>query len=394
MRTIQSPWDKAVFLGAAVRTVIGKFGGSLKSIPAPQLAAFAFFESARRSGLSAWDGILLGHARQAGAGPNPARQLVFLNGWKAEIPAITVNQACASGMSAVHLAAEKILAGRGQTYLAGGVESMSNTPYLLPEARWGKKMGHLEFVDGMYRDGFFCPMAQMVMGETVERFIAAERSISRLEQDDYAFLSQTRAIQSWQKGDFEAEIVKLEAKGKFAGLSTDEHLRMDSKRESLNKLAPVFDSKNGTLTAGNSSGITDGAAALVVSNHAGPQAMAELIDMECVAIDPRYMGVAPVPAIQNLLKRHSLDWNQIEVVEINEAFAAQVLACQRDLKIPMEKLNPRGGAIAIGHPIGASGARILVSLMHQLKGKKGALGIAAACVSGGMGIATLIRSVD
>jgi acetyl-CoA C-acetyltransferase len=270
---------------------------------------------------------------------------------------------------------------------------MSNTPYLVPEARWGKKMGHLELVDGMTRDGFFCPMAQMVMGETVERFIAKERMIRREDQDDYAFLSQSRAVETWNKGGFQDEAVPFESSAKFPGLTVDEHLRFDSTRQALNKLQPVFDSQSGTITAGNSSGITDGSASMLVSSERNSSSMVRLLDMSCVAIDPKDMGLAPVPAIQQILHRHRLNWDQIEAVEINEAFAAQVLACQRDLKIPIEKLNIRGGAIAIGHPIGASGARILVSLMHSLKAKPGALGVASACVSGGLGIACLVESL-
>jgi acetyl-CoA C-acetyltransferase len=394
MAKVEAPWKPSVYLGAATRSVIGKFGGALKSLKASELAAQCLKETVKRSGRSQFDGLILGHARQAGSGPNPARQSVFLAGLETQLPAITVNQACASGMTAVQMAAEKVIAGRGSHYLAGGVESMSNTPYLVPEARWGKKMGHVEFIDGMYRDGFFCPMSQMVMGETVERFIAQERGITRSDQDDYAFLSLTRAIETWKKSGFSKEVVSFEAQGKFTGLTTDEHLRMDSLRDSLNKLSPVFDPKSGTITAGNSSGITDGSASMLVSSERQSSSMVRLLDMSCVAIDPRYMGLAPVPAIQEILLRHRLGWDQIEAVEINEAFAAQVLACQRDLKIPMEKLNSRGGAIAIGHPIGASGARILVSLMHTLQGKPGALGIASACVSGGMGIACLVESLD
>ncbi len=381
-----------VYVGASVRSPIGKFGGSLKRFTAPALATLALKECIRRAGGEARaDGIVLGHARQAGAGPNPARQATIGAGFADTTPAITVNQACASGLTAVFAAVEKIALGRAKRIFSGGVESMSNTPYLLMDARWGQRLGHGKVVDGMYQDGFHCPMAGMVMGETVDRFIAAERQITRAEQDAYALLSQQRAESAWQSGAFRREIFEIPAEGKNPGLAEDEHRRGSTTLESLAKLPPVFDPKSGTITAGNSSGITDGSAFLCLTAGKEDFSQGEILGMETVAIDPKRMGVAPVLAIRNLLARHQLKIQDLEAIEINEAFAAQVLACQRDLEIPTEKLNAWGGGISIGHPIGASGARVLVTLLNRLSGKPGAIGLASLCVSGGQGVALLLR---
>lgn len=393
MPQIKSQFAKPVYLGASVRTPIGKFGGSLKHITAPKLASLTLAQCIVRSqNNKSADFVFLGHARQAGAGPNPARQATLFSGLSENVPALTINQACASGMTAVTMAAEKIASGRAQSIFAGGVESMSNTPYLLMDARFGKRLGHGQILDGMYQDGFNCPMAQMPMGETVERFLAQELKISRAEQDAYALSSQQRAAKSWNSGLFKNEVFEIAPEGKNSGLSNDEHRRDDTSLESLAKLPPVFDPKGGSVTAGNSSGITDGAAFVQVSNSQNSWTEAEILDFEFTALDPKRMGLGPVAATQQLLKRNNLAVSDIEAFEINEAFAAQVLACNRELKIPIDKLNVRGGSIAIGHPIGATGCRILVTLIHQLLGKPGALGIATLCVSGGMGAAVLIRS--
>jgi len=390
----QSVFPKGIYVGAATRSPIGKFGGALKRFSAGELAALTLKEAIKRQGAAENpDFLLLGHARQAGGGPNTARQAVVFAGLPESVPAFTINQACASGLTAITTAAEKIALGKAKSIWAGGVESMSNTPYLLLDARWGKRLGHGEITDGMYRDGFMCPMAKVVMGETVQTYLADELKISRDEQDAYALSSQSRAALAWQSGLFDAETFEILAEAKQPGLKNDEHRREDTTMESLKKLPPVFDPKSGTVTAGNSSGITDGAAFVFVSSEINSQSMAELIDFEIVALDPKRMGLGPVPAINNLLKRHRLKVEDFEAVEINEAFAAQVLACQRELKIPAERLNPRGGSIALGHPIGASGARISVTLLHSLKGKSGALGLAALCVSGGMGLAAIYKAL-
>jgi len=398
MAKLQSAFPKAIFLGATTRTPIGKFGGTLKRFPAGELAALALKETMRR--VESKDGqkahqpewVMLGHARQAGARPNPARQATIFAGLSETVPAITFNQACASGLTAIFSAAEKIALGRATTAYAGGVESMSNTPYFLMQGRWGLRMGNAEMVDGMTQDGFHCPMANMLMGATVDTYLAKELGISRKEQDEFALLSQQKADKAWTSGKFDAETFEILGDAKNPSLRDDEHRRAQTTLESLAKLPTVFD-KAGTITAGNASGVTDGSAFVHVSGERLVSSELELLDYETVALDPRRMGLGPVAATQNLLKRNGLTINDIDAFEMNEAFAAQVLACNRELKVPLEKINQHGGAIALGHPIGATGARILVTLSHVLKNKTGALGIATLCVSGGQGVSVLVRVI-
>ena len=384
-------------MSASTRTPIGKFGGSLKRFSAGELAGLTLKETIRRAAESQGDEkaaqadwVFLGHARQAGARPNPARQAGLLAGLSEAIPAITFNQACASGMAAIIAGAEKIALGRADAVYAGGVESMSNTPYLLMQGRWGLRMGNGEIVDGMIQDGFFCPMANMLMGATVETYLAKELSISREEQDQYSLESQKRAEFAWKSGLFDAETFEISGDEKNAAFREDEHRRGSTTFESLSKLPPVFDKVKGSVTAGNSSGITDGSAFFRLSSS-DEGAELELLDYETIALDPKRMGLGPVESTRRLLKRQGLQISDLEAVELNEAFAAQVIACNRELKIPLERLNIRGGSIALGHPIGATGARILVTLAHLLKGKSGALGLATLCISGGQGMAVLVR---
>lgn len=383
------------FIRTALRTPIGKFGGSLLSVSAPELAALCLKAALQKSTLTrSPDLVLLGHARQAGCGPNPARQATLGAGLPESVPAITLNQACASGIAAIIAAVEKIGAGRATTVWAGGVESMSNTPYFLPQARWGSKMGHGQIIDGMHKDGFFCPMADMLMGATVETHLVPKFKITREEQDAFALGSQQKAARAAALGIFQEETFAIQSPKMKAPLSIDEHARAETTLESLAKLAPVFDSKNGSVTAGNSSGITDGAAFLEISSLTEGGALAEILDYEQCALDPKLMGLGPVACTQTLLNRNGVTVQDLEVVELNEAFAAQVLACQSILKIPEERLNPNGGAIALGHPIGATGARIVVTLVHELKRRgPGKLGLATLCVSGGQGVAILVRSL-
>ncbi|MBU6154894.1 MAG: thiolase family protein [Bdellovibrionales bacterium] len=398
MAKIHSAFPKPIFMGASTRTPIGKFGGSLKHIPAGDLAALALKECIKRVEHSDTDArnpdlVCLGHARQAGARPNPARQATIFAGLPEAVPAITFNQACASGMASVISAAEKIALGRARSVYAGGVESMSNTPYLLLQGRWGLRMGNAEIVDGMTQDGFHCPMANMLMGATVDTYLAKELGITRKEQDEYALLSQSRAEGAWKSGLFLAETFEIPVDGKNPGLKEDEHRRGSTTLESLAKLPPVFDKASGTVTAGNASGVTDGSAFLHLSGEKSKAMEVELLDYEMIGLDPKRMGLGPVESTRRLLARQGLQVSDLEAVELNEAFAAQVIACNRELKIPIEKLNIRGGAIAIGHPIGATGTRILVTLNHVLKGKAGALGLATLCVSGGQGVAILVRAI-
>ncbi|MBS2040367.1 acetyl-CoA C-acyltransferase [bacterium] len=367
-----------IWILSATRTPIGRFGGSLASQTAVQIGVVAVQAAIQKAGLSPAqiEMTVVGLARQAGCGPNPGRQISVKSGIPVTSPAYTLNQACASGLSAVLAAARHIAAGEAEVVVAAGSESMSNVPYLAQGVRWGTKMGHRPLVDAMYQDGLLCPLCDKIMGETVEA-LAGELSISRQEQDEYALQSQQRAAAA----DFSAELCTI------AGLDHDEHARSSTTLESLGKLPPVF-SKTGSVTAGNASGITDGAAALVVASDAFVKKhqlkpIARYLGGVVVGLEPARMGLGPVPAISAYRQKFGGDFQRYE---INEAFAAQVLACQRELKLDPESLNMKGGSIAIGHPIGCSGARIATTLIHGLHERGGGRGLASLCVSGGLGI--------
>ena len=392
---------KSIFLAGAVRTPIGRFGGSLAGWTAADLGTAAATESLRRAQIrpDQVDDSIWGCARQAGGGPNVARQITFRCGVPDRVPAFTVNQACGSGLRAIILAAEKIMLGRAEIILAGGTESMSRVPYFAEGARFGMRMGHTELVDGMYRDGFNDPLSGLVMGETAE-VLARHFEISREEQDEYALRSQQRAAAAIAAGRFEAERLPLELKdrkGNALLFTTDEHVRAQTSIDDLKKLAPVF-AIDGSVTAGNSSGITDGAAAIVVLSEAAleesnAEPLARIIDYEIVGVPPEIMGIGPVPAVRAILGRQNLSLADIDLVEINEAFAAQVIACDRDLQFDEETLNVNGGAIALGHPIGCTGVRITTTLLHEMKKRQSKRGLATLCISGGMGIAMLFERV-
>ena len=386
-----------VYILSAARTPIGKFGGAFASLSAPELGAVAAAAALSRARLSpeSVDEVIFGHARQAGNGPNPARQVGRRVGLPDGVPAFTVNQACASGLKAILLGADAIRLGRAGRVLAGGHEAMSRTPYLLPRARWGLRMGHAEVVDGMTQDGFLCPLCGQMMGETAET-LAKEYGISRERQDAFALLSQTRAAGAQRAGRFTAEIapVTVTSPRGASVVTLDEHPRPDTSAESLAKLPPVF-TKDGGVTAGNSSGITDAGAALVLGNRAAAQEaaaagappLARLLEATVVGVDPARMGIGPVPAVKKLLASTGLSLADFSLVELNEAFACQALACLRELGLSEERVNVNGGAIALGHPIGATGARIAVTLLHEMARTKTRLGLATLCVSGGMGVA-------
>ena len=340
---------------------------------------------------------IFGNARQAGGGPNPARQISIRSGVPQEVPAFTVNKACASGLKSIALAYQAILLGDASCMLAGGTESMSRMPFYL-EARWGFRLGNQELVDGMYRDGFFCPMAKMVMGETADA-LAEHYKISREEQDEYALLSQTRAARAIAAGRYDSELVPvtIESKKGVTTFSRDEHPFPDSSMEKLGKLAPVF-SKTGTITAGNSSGITDGAAAVVLANEHfvkknNLKPLARISAVTSAGVDPRTMGIGPVPALRKLEEKHNLRVHEFGLIELNEAFAAQVLACDRELNFNRDRLNVNGGAIALGHPIGCTGTRITVTLVHEMLKRNTRRGVATVCVSGGLGMALALENV-
>jgi acetyl-CoA C-acetyltransferase len=315
-----------------------------------------------------------------------------------ETPAFTVNMACASGLKAIDLAYRAVRDGDAEIVLAGGTESMSRVPYLVTGARWGLRLGNQELVDGMYRDGFLCPLAEQVMGETAET-LARQYGIGREEQDAFALRSQQRAARAGREGRFEAETFPVAAPGRKGEitLAADEHPRPDTTLAALAKLPPVFSPDGGTVTAGNSSGITDGAAALVVLSRAraealGVRPLARVLAVTQAGVDPRVMGIGVVPAVRRLLEKLGLGLGDLGLVEVNEAFAAQVLACDRELGFDPERLNVNGGAIALGHPVGASGARITVTLLHEMIRREARLGLATLCVSGGMGMAAAFSS--
>ncbi len=392
--------DRAVYILSAVRTPIGKFGGSLASQTAADMGVVAAKAAIERAGLESAqvEESIFGNARQAGGGPNVARQISVRSGVPQEVPAYTVNQACASGMKAIALAHDEIAAGNLDCVLAGGTESMSRLPFYLDGARWGYRLGNQELVDGMYRDGFFCPLAKLVMGETAE-VLAEQYNISRTQQDEFALVSQQRAAAAVAANRFDAEIVPvtIETKKGHQIFSKDEHLFSDASLEKMAKLAPVF-SKAGTITAGNSSGITDGAAAVVVASESFVQKhnlkpLARIVAVTSVGVDPRIMGIGPVPAVRKMEAKHGLKLSDFDLVEINEAFAAQVLACDRELHFDRDTLNVNGGAIALGHPIGCTGTRITVTLLHELIRRKARRGVATLCVSGGMGMALALENV-
>ena len=422
MRDMENP----VYIVSAVRTPIGKFGGMLADFTAPDLGVIAVraalerafgqpLPSERVPGRAAADGhsmswrvdeVIFGNARPAGVGPNPARQIAWRSGLGDDVPAFTVNMACASGLRAVVLGWQQIRLGQAEITVAGGAESMSRVPYLV-EGRWGFKMGNQPLVDAMYRDGFMCPISKFIMGETAE-ILAEQYNISRDEQDAFALESQHRAARASAECRFKTEIVPIEKrdkKGNVTRLEKDEHVRADTTLHSLAKLLPVF-SNTGTITAGNSSGITDGAAALVLASEQKVREfklkpLARIVDATIAAVDPRVMGIGPVPAIRALTQRTGTKLADYHAVELNEAFAAQVIACDRELHFDRAKLNPNGGAIALGHPIGCTGARILTTLLHELipnaaqpnRSTSGRRGLATLCVSGGMGVAVEIETV-
>ena len=390
---------KNIYLAGAVRTPIGRFGGTLASWSAADLGVAVAKESLRRAGVAV-DQVtdsIWGCARQAGGGPNVARQITWRAGVPETVPAATINQACGSGLKAIILAAQEIMLGRSNALLAGGTESMSRVPYFAEGARWGMRMGNTQLVDGMYRDGFSDPLSGLLMGQTAEK-LARQYEISRQEQDEFALRSQQRAEAAIESGRFKDEVMPLEItgkKGESTSFDKDEHCRAGTTLQDLAKLPPVF-YKDGTVTAGNSSGITDGAAAVVVLSEDelkrfGATAQARIVDYEICGVAPDIMGIGPVPAVRALLQRQRLNLSEIDLIELNEAFAAQVIACDRELHFDADRLNVNGGSIALGHPIGCTGVRITTTLIHEMQKRQARLGLATLCVSGGLGLALLLE---
>jgi acetyl-CoA C-acetyltransferase len=393
-----------VIVGAA-RTAIGRYGGAFRTVHPAELGGVAARSAIARAGIDpgAIDEVIIGHARQAGSGPNPGRQVARRAGLADEIPAQTLNKACASGLQSIASAAQAILTGGSDVVLAGGIESMSRMPYLIDseDARWGHRMGNFTLVDAMYRDGFTCSLCGMIMGETAE-LLAREYGIGREASDVYAVETQRRAAAAIAGGRFHDEIAPVtivDAKGQPTVVDRDEHPRAETSLESLGKLPAVFpnvEGQTGIITAGTSSGITDGGAAVVVTSasHAsalGLAPLARITGWASAGVDPRRMGIGPVPAMRKLFARTGLTMADFDLVELNEAFAPQVLAVLRDEPIPSEKLNVNGGAIALGHPIGCTGTRIVVTLVHEMRRRGARRGLATLCVSGGMGMAMAIE---
>jgi acetyl-CoA C-acetyltransferase len=397
---------EVVILGAA-RTAIGRYGGTLRNTHPAELGARAARAALDRAGLATKDvdELIFGHARQAGSGPNPARQVGRRTGLPDEVPAQTINQACASGLQAVALGAQAILTGQSSIVLAGGMESMSRMPFLVDseDARWGHKMGNFAFVDAMYRDGFLDPLSGLIMGQTAE-VLARQYGITREASDEYALMSQERAQAAIAGGRFKDEITPApgrDARHQPAELTVDEHPRAGATIDGLRKLPLVFESVDGhqgIITAGSSSGITDGGAAVVLASageakRRGRTPLARIAGWATAGVDPRIMGIGPVPAMRRLFSRTGLSIQDFDLVELNEAFAPQVLAVLKDVPIERDRLNVNGGAIALGHPIGASGARILVTLLYEMARRQAKRGLATLCVSGGLGIALAVERV-
>jgi len=387
-----------VFIISAVRTPIGKFGGKLAHLTSPDLGVVAAKAALERAGVQPQqvEETIFGSARQAGNGPNPARQISIHAGVPKEVSAYTVNKACASGMQALALGYQELAVGNMDCVLVGGTESMSRVPYYLEGGRWGYRLGNHDLVDGMYKDGFSCPLCKMVMGETAE-VLAEQYMIGREEQDQFALRSQQKAECAIKAGRFKDELapITLQTKKGTEVMDQDEHPFLGATLEKMAKLSPVF-SKSGGVTAGNSSGITDGAAALVLAsagfvkkNNLKP--LGRIAAVTSAGVDPRTMGIGPVPAMKKMEEKHGLKLQDFDLIELNEAFAAQVIACDRELHIDSERLNVNGGSIALGHPIGCTGARITVTLLHEMLKRQSQRGVATLCVSGGMGMAVALE---
>ena len=389
-----------VVIASAVRTAIGTFGGALRDIPAVELGGIVIKEVLRRAKIrqDKVDLVIMGNVLQAGEGQNPSRQAAMLGDISQYTPAITINAVCGSGMEAVITATQKILVGAAEIVVAGGMESMSQAPFVLPQARWGVRMGHMQVLDTMIHDGLWCSFGHTHMGITAEN-VAERFKVSREDQDSFAALSQQKAEAAIKSGRFQNEIVPVEIPQRTGDpliFDTDEFPRFGTTAEKLGKLKAAFD-KDGTITAGNSSGINDGAAALLLMSSEralkmGIRPLAKINAYSCEGCEPELMGTGPIYAVRHAVNKVSEELGEkIELVELNEAFAAQSIACLKELNLPPEIVNVNGGAIALGHPIGCSGARILVTLVHEMQKRQVEVGLASLCVGGGMGYAVIVE---
>ncbi|MFJ9463968.1 acetyl-CoA C-acetyltransferase [Viridibacillus arvi] len=388
-----------VVIVSAVRTAIGSFQGTLKDVPSTRLGAIVIKEALSKVGVpfEQVDEVIMGNVLQAGLGQNPARQAAIFAGLPKEVPSLTINKVCGSGLKAVHLATQAIISGDAEIIVAGGMENMSQAPYLLKNAREGFRMGDQKVIDSMITDGLWCAFNDYHMGVTAEN-LCDQYAISREEQDLFSARSQEKATTAIEAGKFKEEIIAVEIpqrKGDPVVFDTDEYVKQGTSVEKLGKLRPAF-KKEGSVTAGNASGINDGAAALVVMSKAkadelGIKSIATVVSNASVGVDPAVMGSGPVRAVQKALTKGQLELGQIDLIEANEAFAAQSIAVDRELNFDHEKLNVNGGAIALGHPIGASGARILVTLLHEMEKRDVKTGLATLCIGGGQGVATIVK---
>jgi len=392
---------REVVIASAARTAIGSFGKGLKDIPVVDLGTKVIKTVVERADIDpdVVDNVIMGIVLQAGQGQNPARQASIKAGLDVEIPAMSINKLCGSGLKSVNLAVQEILLGDTDVVVAGGMESMSRAPYLLEKARYGYKMGDGKVVDSMIRDGLTCAVNEYHMGITAEN-LAEKYNISRQKQDEFAAQSQQKAIQSIENKRFQDEIVPVEIpqrKGESKLFKQDEFPRKGVTTETLSNLRPAF-KKGGTVTAGNASGINDGAAALLVmskekAEKLGVKPLAKVVSYATAAVDPKIMGIAPVPSVKKALAKSNWGFEDIQLVELNEAFAAQSLSVLKELPFDSKIVNVNGGAIALGHPIGASGARILVTLLYEMKKRELKRGLASLCVGGGMGVTTLVETL-
>lgn len=388
-----------VVIVSAVRTAIGSFNGSLKDVSAPELGAIAIKGALEKAGVKAEqvDEVILGNVLQAGLGQNPARQAALKAGLPESVPAMTINKVCGSGLKAVHLATQAIVAGDAEVVVAGGMENMSQAPYLLKNARDGFRMGDQKLIDSMITDGLWCAFNDYHMGITAEN-LCDKYEISREEQDEFSAWSQEKAAKAIEEGRFQDEIIPVvipQRKGDPIVFDTDEYPKKGTTAEKLASLRPAF-KKDGSVTAGNASGINDGAAVLVVMSKAkaeelGVKPLVTIKGNASAGVDPSIMGIGPVNAVKKALEKGATSLDEIELIEANEAFAAQSLAVDRELHFNKDILNVNGGAIALGHPIGASGARILVTLIHEMKRREARKGLATLCIGGGQGVATVVE---
>ncbi len=391
--------ERDVVIVSAVRTAVGQFNGSLSNVSAPELGAIVIKEALKRAKTDgeSVDEVIMGNVLQAGLGQNPARQAALKAGLPEQVPAMTINKVCGSGLKAVHLGSQAILLGDADIVVAGGMENMTQAPYLLEKARTGYRMGDGKVVDSMIKDGLWCAFNDYHMGVTAEN-LCDRYELTREEQDAFAAASQQKAVKAIENGTFEDEIVPVEIpqrKGEPVIFKVDEHPRQGTTAEKLGKLKPAF-KKEGSVTAGNASGINDGAACVVLmsrekAEELGLEPMAVITANASGAVDPSVMGIGPVPAVKKALKKSSLEMKDMELIEANEAFAAQSLAVGKELAFDQAILNVNGGAIAIGHPIGASGARIFVTLLHEMKRRDVKYGLATLCIGGGQGVATIVE---